>query len=364
MISKILTFALLMRLFVQAAPQNPMLPGMPPNLAPNDIYAADKPGNLSPVVRNFPSRIYVPNNDSNTVTVIDAATYKVIETFPVGKQPQHVTPSYDLQTLWVLNDKGNSLTEINPATGKKGKTVPVDDPYNMYYTPDGKYAIVVAEQLMRLMFREPKTMALKDSAWFNCKGIDHMDFSADGTYLIASCEFGDKIIKVDVPSHKQAGAVELGPHTGPQDVKLSPDGRVFYIADMHANGVHLIDGDQMKKIDFIPTGIGAHGLYVSRDSKVLYVTNRNEGSISLIDFKMRKVVKKWQLPGGGSPDMGGVSADGKVLWLAGRYNAEVYAIDTADGHLIAKIPVGKGPHGLCVYPQPGRYSLGHTGIFR
>ena len=351
-------------LTIAGTSQTKLLPGMPAPLDPNDLYAADKPGALSPAVKNFLPRIYVPNTESNTVSVIDPATYKVVETLQVGKQPQHVTPSYDMTTLWVLNDKGNSLTSIDPATGKKGQTVPVDDPYNMYYTPDGKYAIVVAEQLMRLMFREPKTMALKDSAWFNCKGIDHMDFSADGTYLIASCEFGDKIIKVDVQSHKQAGAVELGPHTGPQDVKLSPDGRVFYIADMHANGVHLIDGDQMKKIDFIPTGIGAHGLYVSRDSKVLYVTNRNEGSISLIDFKMRKVVKKWQLPGGGSPDMGGVSADGKVLWLAGRYNAEVYAIDTADGHLIAKIPVGKGPHGLCVYPQPGRYSLGHTGIFR
>jgi YVTN family beta-propeller protein len=316
------------------------------------------------VVKNFPPRIYVPNTESNTVTVIDPATYKVIETMRVGRQPQHVTPSYDMKTLWVLNDKGNSLTAIDPATGKMGKTVRVDDPYNMYYTPDGKYAIVVAEEMMRLMFRDPTTMALKKSVWFNCKGIDHMDFSADGQYLIASCEFGDKLIKVDVQTQKQVGSVALGPHTGPQDVKLSPDGKVFYIADMHAHGVHLIDGDQMKKIGFIPTGQGAHGLYVSRDSKVLYVSNRNEGSVSVIDFKTRQVVKKWQLPGGGSPDMGGVSADGKVLWLAGRYNAEVYAIDTTDGRLLAKIPTGRGPHGLCVYPQPGRYSLGHTGIFR
>jgi YVTN family beta-propeller protein len=62
--------------------------------------------------------------------------------------------------------------------------------------------------------------------------------------------------------------------------------------------------------------------------------------------------------------MGGLSADGKVLWLSGRYHGVVYAIDTTDGHLIAKIPVGKEPHGLCVWPQPGRYSLGHTGILR
>jgi YVTN family beta-propeller protein len=349
---------------IAAAAQTKTLPGMPPLLDPHDIYAAGRPGALSPVVKNFVPRIYVPNTESNTVSVIDPSTYKVIETIPVGKQPQHVTPSYDMKKLWVLNDKGNSLTAIDPVTGNKGETVPVDDPYNMYYTPDGKYAIVVAEQMMRLMFRDATTMALKNSVWFRCKGIDHMDFSADGMYLIASCEFGNKVIKVDVESQKLLGAVELGPHTMPQDVKLAPDGSVFYIADMHSNGVHIIDGEQLKKVGFIPTGLGAHGLYVSRDSKVLYVSNRDEGSISLIDFKTRSVVKKWELPGGGSPDMGGVSADGKVLWLAGRYNAEVYAIDTADGHLLARIPVGRGPHGLCVYPQPGRYSLGHTGIFR
>ena len=119
----------------------------------------------------------------------------------------------------------------------------------------------------------------------------------------------------------------------------------------------------LKSIGFMPTGKGAHGLYASRDSKVLYVSNRGEGSVSVIDFATRKIVHRWEIPHG-TPDMGGVSADGKVLWLSGRYSKEVYAIDTADGHLLARIKVGKGPHGLCVYPQPGRYSLGHTGVFR
>ncbi len=340
------------------------LPGMPPVLDPNDIYAADRPNELSPVVRGFVSRVYVPNTVSNTVDVIDPTTYKVIDQFPVGRLPQHVTPSWDLKTLWVLNDRGNSLTRIDPKTGHKLDIIPVLDPYNMYYTPDGKYAIVVAEQRERLEFYDAETMKLKHQLWVNCKGVDHMDFSADGRYLIASCEFGHAVIKVDVARQELLGRLPLSPGAMPQDVKTSPDGSVFYIADMDANGVHLIDGDAFRKIGFVPTGKGAHGLYVSRDSRVLYVSNRGEGSISLIDLATRKAVHKWQLPGGGSPDMGGVSADGKVLWLSGRYNAEVYAIDTTDGHLIARIPVGRGPHGLCVYPQPGRYSLGHTGVFR
>jgi DNA-binding beta-propeller fold protein YncE len=296
--------------------------------------------------------------------VIDPATYTVIDHFRVGAHPQHVTPSYDLKTLWVLSDEGNSLTRLDPATGKPTGTIKVSDPYNMYYTPDGKYAIVVAERLRRLNFLDTAGMNLHYSLEVPCKGVDHMDFSADGRYLIASCEFGMAVIKVDIQQERVLGRLMVNPHGMPQDVKLSPDGAVFYVADMKAGGVHLIDGDKLDEIGFIPTGKGAHGLYVSRDSRVLYVSNRGEGSVSLIAFDTRKVIDKWKLPGKASPDMGGVSADGKVLWLAGRYNSEVYAIDTRNGNLLARIPVGHEPHGLCVYPQPGRYSLGHTGVFR
>jgi len=338
---------------------------MPPVLD-HDIYAADRPGDLSPVVRHFPPLVYVPNTESDRVDVIDPKTFKVIEHFPVGREPQHVTPSWDLKTLWVLNDLGDSITRIDPSTGKELNTIAVDDPYNMYYTPDGKFAIVVAERRRRLDFRDANTMQLVHSLHVQCRGVDHMDFSANGRYLIASCEFSGEMIKVDVAQQKLLGRLKLGSrkHNAPQDVKLSPDGRIFYVADMAANGLHLIDGERFKKIGFIPTGRGTHGLYTSRDSRYLYISNRGEGSISLLDFNARRVVEKWKLPGGGSPDMGGVSADGKVLWLSGRYDSEVYAIDTQDGHLLARIPVGNGPHGLCVYPQPGRYSLGHTGILR
>jgi len=389
---------------IEAAPPEDRvtrLAGMPPVVNSNDIYSETRAGMLSPVVKAFPARIYVPNTVSNTVTVIDPNTFRVIDRFRVGRQPQHVTPSYDLKTLWILNDLSDSLTKIDPATGKKMETVPVKDPYNMYYTPDGKYAIVVAERVRRLDFRDPESMKLVDSVVVPCRGVDHMDFSADGRYLIASCEFSGMLVKVDVERHVVLGTLSLplDQQTGtssqstaatkksgsrfsgtrvhhgggrmpveaarmPQDVKTSPDGKLFYVADMMADGVHVIDGDKLAIVDFISTGRGAHGLYVSRDSRLLYCSNRDEGTISVISFDQRKAVAKWTIPGGGSPDMGGVSADGKVLWLSGRYHREVYAIDTADGHLLARIPVGTGPHGLCVYPQPGRYSLGHTGTFR
>jgi YVTN family beta-propeller protein len=329
-----------------------------------NVYAHDDANGLSPVVRNAPPRVYVPNSASNTVDVIDQRTFKIVAHYPVGLLPQHVTPSHDLRTLWVDNDVGNSLTPLSPITGRpKGKPVPVSDPYNLYFTPEGRYAIVVAEREHRLDFRFAHTMKLHRALHVPCSGIDHMDFSADGRFLLASCEFSAEMVKVDVRRERVVGVLHLPRASAmPQDVKLSPDGKVFYVADMASNGVWEIDRTGRHVLGFLHTGAGAHGLYPSRDAKLLYITNRSEGTISVLDFATRKLVAKWDV--GGSPDMGGVSADGKVLWLSARYDAQVYAISTKDGRVLARISVGYGPHGVCVWPQPGRYSLGHTGILR
>jgi YVTN family beta-propeller protein len=333
-------------------------------VAVKNVYAADWAGNLSAAARRARAYVYVPNSDSNTVDVIDQHTFRIVEQFAVGALPQHVVPAWDLRTLYVTNDVGNTLTSIDPRTGKPGRTIPVEDPYNMYYTPDGRYAIVVAERLHRLDFRYARTFKLHHSVPVPCSGVDHMDFSADGSYAIASCEFSGQLLKIDIASQRVVGVLTLRSGAAPQDVKLSPDGRVFYVADMNVGGVWLVDGATLRVLRFMPTGRGAHGLYPSRDARYLYVTNRAAGSISVVSFKTRRIVTTWHIPGGGSPDMGNITADGTVLWLTGRWNGVVYAISTKNGRLLAKIPVGAGPHGLCVWPQPGRYSLGHTGILR
>ncbi|MDN7488754.1 YncE family protein [Burkholderia sp. AU45274] len=354
------------------------VPGMPPVLHPDNLYSEAQAGRMSAAVAGALPRIYVPNLRSNDVYVIDPATYQVVDRFAVGRSPQHVVPAWDLQTLWVANNAegrtDGSLTPIDPKTGKPGQPVSVDDPYNMYFTPDGQDAIVVAEAHARLDFRDPKTMALKSSLDVpHCKGINHADFSIDGRYALFTCEFGGKLAKIDFVNRKVVGYLELDRKGMPQDIRVSPDGKVFYVADMMADGVYVIDGDAFTKIGFIPTGVGTHGLYPSRDGTKLYIANRGsnrvhgprhgKGSVSVLDFATRQVVATWPIPGGGSPDMGNVSADGTTLWLSGRFDDVVYAIDTASG-AIRSIPVGMEPHGLTVWPQPGRYSLGHTGNMR
>ncbi len=325
-----------------------------------NIYRNTLGPTLSPAVASVPLRVYVPDSVSNTVHVIDPKTYAVIDHYPVGREPHHVTPSWDMTKLYVLNTNSDSLAIIDPRTGKVAGTVSVPDPYNLYFTPDGKYAIVVAERFKRLDFRDPVTWQLQGSVPIPYAGVDHLDFSADGRYLLASCEYSGWVVKVDIPTLKVTGELHVGGL--PIDVRLSPDGAVFYVANQGRHGVSIVDPEAMKEIAFLPTGRGAHGLYVSRDTRSLYVTNRRAGTISVIDFATRTVVKTWEI--GGTPDMGGVTPDGRQFWVSGRYNHEVYVVDTVTGERLRTIRVGANPHGLAVFPQPGRYSLGHTGLFR
>ncbi len=346
---------------------------------PVNMYAGTTQDHLSEAVVGVLDRVYVPNIKSQDVYVIDPNTLKVVDHYGVGRGPQHIVPSWDLKTLWVTGSAKSatiwgSLTAIDPHTGKVARSLPMEDAYNMYFTPDGASAIVVAESRRRLEYRDPQTMKLQGSLTIpECVGLNHADFAADGRTAIFTCEFSGSLARIDVANRKLLGVLRLKQGGMPQDIRLSPDGRVFYVANMMTDGVSLIDAQTFEEVGFIPTGRGTHGLYPSRDGTKLYVSNRGShmaggpphgpGSVSVIDFATRSVVANWPIPGGGSPDMGNVSADGRHLWLSGRFDGVVYRFDTATG-AVDKVAVGTQPHGLTVWPQPGRYSLGHTGVMR
>lgn len=384
-----------------SAPKVTTVPGMPPVVDARNLYSETGTSMLLPEVREDLERIYVPNLRSRSVSVIDPQAMKVVDTFKVGRAPQHIVPAWDLRTLWVTNNaerrNDGSLTPINPRTGKPGKNVKVEDPYNLYFTPDGKSAIVVAEAKHRLDFRDPHTFALQYAIEApQCGGINHGEFSIDGKLAFFTCEFEGSLVRIDLEARKATDYLKLTMPTTrlrknskvfdpldteictskkgmPQDIRISPDGKTLFVADMSADGVHLVDVASFQQVGFITVGVATHGLYPSRDGKSLYAINRGThaihgkpngaGSVSVIDFATRKVVVNWPVPGGGSPDMGNVSNDGRWLWLSGRFDDAVYRFDTTTGE-VRKIAVGMEPHGLAVWPLPGRYSLGHTGNLR
>jgi len=302
----------------------------------------------------------VPNSESGTVTEIDPRTFRVLRTIPTGTYDQHVTPSWDLRWLYVDNTASSTLTVLNPLTGLPVRTIAATDPYNLYFTPDGSRAIVVAEAFQRVDFRDPHTWRLIKSVPIPAPGPDHLDFTANGGAFLISCEYAGTVYRVDTRSMRVTGRVSVGGL--PVDIKLSPNGTVFYVANQGSGGVTIVSARTLHVVGFIATGPGAHGLAVSRDTRDLYVANRLAGTISVISFARRRVVATWRV--GGSPDMLQVSPNGGRLWTSNRFGDTVSVIDTRSGHVIRSIGVGSSPHGLAFFPQPGSYSLGHNGVDR
>ena len=346
----------------------------PPTAAPTPtpppvggIYAATVSGTLDPRIANLPPRVYVPNEQSGDVTVIDPKTFKIIGRFNTGLNPEHITPDWDLSKLFVNNMGASKLTVVDPNTAKPIGNINVPYPYNLYFTVDGSKAIVVDDFMTAkyldnngLAFYDRKTWKLLKFLKIPYTGVDHMDMSADGSFLLATCETSGMAVKVDTRTMTITGSVRVGGL--PLAIRLSPDGKLFYIANQGESGVNVVDAKTLKVVRFIHTDTGAHGLGISRDTTKLYVTNRTAGTISVIDFATQKVIANWKV--GGSPDMVAFSPDGTQMWVSNRYNGTVDVINPATGKIITTIATGANPHGLIYWPQPGRYSLGHNGDMR
>ena len=342
-----------------------------------NVYAATAKGQLTSTAAKALSLVYVPSNDDGTVAVIDQRTLKQVARYKVGAQVQHVVPSRDMTTLYANASGANQLVVFDPQTGKPGRSIPVDAPYNLYFSPDGKRAIVMAERLKRIDYYDPTTWKKLKSLPVPCSGVNHADWSRDLGYFLVTCEFSGELLKMDAASGDIVATLRLKAGAMPQDIRLAPDGSKFYVADMSNAGLWIVNGDTFAVTGFVSTGTGAHGIYPSRDGTLLYISNRGrmagditrrsrpgEGSVSVLDYTTDTVTETWTIPGGGSPDMGGVTANGDELWLSGRYDSVVYVFDTATGTIKATIPTVTAPHGLAVFPQPGAFSLGHTGNYR
>jgi YVTN family beta-propeller protein len=340
-----------------------------PSGASRNVYAGTGVGMFSPAVAGIAPRVYVPDEASGTVTVIDPTTYRIVGRFRVGASPEHVTPDWDLRRLYVEAAFANRLTVIDPRTARPTGRHTVPGPYNLYFTVDGRMAIVVLDSSLsgrgyggarQVYFYNRTSWRLIKALRIPWAGADHLDFSANGRFALMSTEYAGWLVRIDLRRMAVSGRLFVGGR--PIDVRLAPDGSVFYVANQATGGVAVIDPVGMRQIGFIRTGSGAHGLAISRDARQLYVSNRRAGTVSVIDFATRRVIRTWRI--GGTPDMIAVSPAGTRLWISNRYGGTVSVVDARNGRLIKVIVVGGRPHGLAYFPEPGSISLGHNGIYR
>ena len=243
----------------------------------------------------------------------------------------------------------------------------------MYFSPDGKSAIVVAEAFKRLDFRDPNTMALQ--ARFrrpSAPASTTPTSPSTASTLIFTCEFQGA-------SSRSTGSTKVLGYLGPVRARHAaghprlPRRQDLLRRRDDAGGVYIIDGDAFTETNFIPTGVGTHGLYPSRDGRKLYVANRGSHRIggpptgrAACACSIRHTTRS-RRPGR-SP------AAAAPTWATSAPTARRCGCPVATTTRSTRstpppassrrIPVGKEPHGLAVWPQPGRFSLGHTGNMR
>ncbi|WUI00563.1 YncE family protein [Spirillospora sp. NBC_00431] len=322
------------------------------------VYAATGPGMIAPSAQGMPVRLYVSHG--RAVDVIDPGTLRFVERFRTAAAASRVVPSWDLRRLWAADRSRGVLVPVGPRGGGTSRPVAVAGATGLYFTPDGRDALVLARRPRRVDIRDAATMLPKASVPMPC-APGHADFTLDGSALVTTCAAAGVIARVHLAARRVTGTIRLPDGARPGDLRLSPDGTVFYVADAGNGGVWLVDARRFALLGFLPAAPGARGLSISRDARRLFVVG--DGVLTPVDFETRRVTARWPLPGGGSPVPGGVSPDGTALWLADPAGL-VYAVSTRTGRVLRKAKVGGRPVALCVHPQPGRYSLGGTGLYR
>jgi YVTN family beta-propeller protein len=295
-------------------------------------------------------RAFVTNSDGDSVSIIDRESYQVVKTLRVGDYPHHMTVSLDGRYLYIGNTHSNTVSAIDLATENIVKTLPLLDPYNLYYSPDRRLLVTTATRLGRVEVHAVEEWSQIGAAkgWTRLAQIptgkdpNHFAFSPDGRFMYVSNEYSHQLSVIDLQERKLVRQLTTGRR--PIDMSLAPGGKILFLANYGEGSVTVYDTESFKELDRIPTGAGAHGMAMSVDGKILFVSNRDASTVSVIDVASRKVTQTFHVPMG--PDMMEVTPDGRELWVTGRYGSKVNVIDLSTGKITRRIQTGAAPHGI------------------
>jgi len=286
-------------------------------------------------------RVIVLNSGDGTVSVIDRATRKVVDNFPVGKEPHHLVPALKDDELVVANAASNDLVFLNPLTGEVKRRLPrISDPYQLGYSADGKWFVSVSLRLDRVDIYAMPDYTLKTRVPL-AKTPSHVAFSNDSRFAYITMQDSDELAAIDLATHKEAWRIKIG--KTPAGIWMSPQGLLF-IGIMGRDYVEVVDPVKRESVKKIVTGRGAHNVFPVGDGTRVLVSNRVDGTITPVDYKTMTAGKPIKV--GRGVDCMEVSADGKEVWATVRWEAKVAVIDLTGAKPIEYIPVGRSPHGI------------------
>jgi YVTN family beta-propeller protein len=285
----------------------------------------------------------VLNSDDDSLSVIDSDSYREISRTHIGRGPHHLIETPDGRTLIIAMSGSNELVLIDRATGVEKQRVTASDPYQIGFSPDGKWFVAASIRLDHIDIYDAETFQLVHRLPAPTMP-SHIAFSLDSSAVFVTLQGTSSLIAIDLASGKVNWTVPVGRQ--PAGIITRPDGTLL-VGVMGSDYVAEVDPANGNIIRKITTGNGAHNFLATPDGKTLYVTNRVAGTISVLNAGTLDVESTLQAPGG--PDDMALSPDGQELWVTGRWHAWVDVIELASGALKTSVPVGRSPHGIFVY---------------
>lgn len=286
--------------------------------------------------------VLVMNSAGASLSVIDMATQKELRRIPVLREPHHWALTPDGRDLLVGDTVGNELLVFDPATFELRRRITVADPYQLGFSPDGKYLVVNGLARAQVDVYAAGTYALVHR--FKIKSMpSHLDFSPDSSVVYISLQGTGRLVAIDLKAMKVIWDQKVGP--APAGV-LYQNGQVL-VANMGADYVAVMDPKDGHEIRRIHTGKGAHQLFRSPDRKLIYVNNRIDSTIVVLDAASLKEIRSYKLPGG--PDDIQFAPNGDI-WVSMRFANKVAVLKPASGDFTT-IETGRSPHGIFLNPR-------------
>ncbi|MDE2583376.1 MAG: YncE family protein [Rhodospirillales bacterium] len=285
---------------------------------------------------------FVMNSGAASISVIDMSTEKPLRRIPVLREPHHWALSPDGRSLIIGDSSGNSLFFLNPMTGAVQRRIVVADPYQLGFSPNGRFLTV--NGLARNQIDVYAAASMKLLHRFPIRSMpSHLAYSPDSRRLFVTLQGTNRLVAIDLQAMRVLWDRPVG--NTPAGV-LWQNGKLL-VCDMGTDYVAEVDPEDGKVIGHVVTEKGAHNLFRSPDGKTIWVNNRVSGTTTVLDAATLRPLRTYHIPGG--PDDLFFAPDGKV-WITRRFAESVAVLNPATGKFDL-IDVGRSPHGIFLSPH-------------
>ena len=286
--------------------------------------------------------VLVLNSEEASYSILSRSGRTELARLPVGREPHHLIASPDGKEVMIGSTATNELLVLDSKTGEKRRVVrEIIDPYHLGFSPNGKWFVTVAYRLDHVDILHADGFKLAGRIFLD--GLpSHMAFDAESKTVFITLQQSGRVAAFDLATQTLKWNVAVG--NTPAGIIMLPDDKRLLVALTGEDGVVAIDRKDGNVIGRLQTGKGAHNFWPKGDGRHWFLSNRVEGTVSLLDTQDMKVAATIKVPGG--PDCMDITADGKELWVTQRFLRRVAVVDMEQLKVVASIPVGKSPHGV------------------